>query len=67
MDVELGGIRPQPRCSAALETIDQHRGLLHGGDVGLLGGKSCDDAFVIDLKEKANLTIIICLATTNYL
>ena len=34
-----------------METIDQHRGLLHGG---YDGGKSLDDAFVIDLREKVN-------------
>ena len=52
MDVELSGERPQPRSSAAMETIDQHRGLLHGGDDG--SNKSLDDPFVIDLREKVN-------------
>ena len=33
-----------------METIDQHRGLLHGGYDGRR--KSFDDAFVIDLREK---------------
>ena len=50
MDLELCGKRPLPRCCAAIETIDEHRGLLHGGE----GGESLDDAFVIDLKAKVN-------------
>ena len=54
MDVELSGERPQPRARAAMETIDQHRGLLHGGDDGSLFGESFADAFVIDLREKVN-------------
>ena len=49
MDVELSGERPQPRSGAAVEMIDQHRGLLHGG---YAGGEPLDDAFVIDLIEK---------------
>ncbi|XP_065841317.1 uncharacterized protein [Oscarella lobularis] len=49
LDVELSGERPQPRGSAAMATIDQHRGLLHGGSDGY---KSFSDAFVIDLREK---------------
>ncbi|XP_065846086.1 uncharacterized protein [Oscarella lobularis] len=49
LDVELSGKRPQPRQNAATETIDQHRGLLHGGDDWF---NSLDDAFVIDLREK---------------
>ena len=36
---------------AAMETIDQHRGLLHGG---WDSEKVLDDAFVIDLREKVN-------------
>ena len=51
MDVELTGKKPQPRGGAAMETIDQHRGLLYGGRDGY---KSLDDAFVIDLREKVN-------------
>ncbi|XP_065846082.1 actin-fragmin kinase-like isoform X2 [Oscarella lobularis] len=49
LDVELSGERPQPRSGAAVEMIDQHRGLLHGG---YAGGEPLDDAFVIDLIEK---------------
>ncbi|XP_065841516.1 uncharacterized protein [Oscarella lobularis] len=45
LDVELSGERPQPRAWAAMETIDQHRGLLHGGQGEI-------DAYVIDLREK---------------
>ncbi|XP_065841809.1 uncharacterized protein [Oscarella lobularis] len=50
LDVELNGKRPQPRMGAAMETIDEHRGILHGG------ADNCnyyfDDIYVIDLKEK---------------
>ena len=35
-----------------METIDEHRGLLHGGADGL--GISFDDAFVLDLREKVS-------------
>ncbi|XP_065846243.1 uncharacterized protein [Oscarella lobularis] len=49
VDVELSGERPQPRACAATETIDEHRGLLHGG---WDGEKSLNDAYVIDLREK---------------
>ena len=56
--VELSGKRPRPRCRAAMETIDQHRGLLHGGEDGA-GVSIFADAFVIDLKEKVFL--IICV------
>ena len=52
MDVELSGKRPRPRHAAAMETIDQHRGLLHGGEDA--NNKPFDDAFVIDLREKVN-------------
>ena len=51
LDVDLSGERPQPRTKAAMETIDEHRGLLHGGSNGT---KSFDDAFVIDLREKVD-------------
>ncbi|XP_065841475.1 uncharacterized protein [Oscarella lobularis] len=54
-DVELSGKRPQPRAYAAMETIDQHRGLLHGG----WNHKSLDDTFVIDLREKKWICIDI--------
>ncbi|XP_065842006.1 uncharacterized protein [Oscarella lobularis] len=50
LDVELSGKRPRPRHAAAMETIDQHRGLLHGGEDA--NNKPFDDAFVIDLREK---------------
>ena len=45
LDVELSGEPPQPRHSAAMVTVDEHRGLLHGG-IGF------DDAFVLNLREK---------------
>ena len=34
-----------------METIDQHRGILHGGN-GELNAFDEDDAYVIDLKKK---------------
>ena len=52
MNVQLSGERPPPRCGAAVETIDQHRGLLHGGyDSGVTYFR---DAFLIDLREKVS-------------
>ncbi|XP_065843455.1 uncharacterized protein [Oscarella lobularis] len=47
-NIELSGERPQPRSDAAMETIDEHRGLVHGG----YGCQSLDDSSVIDLKQK---------------
>ena len=55
LDVELRGERPQPRHSAATETIDEYRGLLHGGEDGT---KYFDDAFVIDLRYKVHSTYV---------
>ena len=55
MDVELSGKRPQPRAGAAVETIDDNRGLLHGGEGA---GKTFEDAFVIDLREKVNRNFV---------
>ncbi|XP_065842810.1 desmoplakin-B-like isoform X2 [Oscarella lobularis] len=54
LDVELSGERPQPRQCAAMETIDQHRGLLHGGTDF---SNAFDDAFVIDLREKKWISV----------
>ncbi|XP_065843819.1 uncharacterized protein [Oscarella lobularis] len=51
LDVELSGEPPQPRHSAAMVTVDEHRGLLHGG-IGF------DDAFVLNLREKAWIGIV---------
>ena len=51
LDVKLSGERPLPRLGAAMEAIDQHRGLLHGG---YDWRKSFNDAFVIDLKKKVS-------------
>ena len=58
MDVILTGKRPQPLCSSAGETIDESRGLLHGGYSG--SGKYVDEAYVIDLKEKV-INSLSCL------
>ena len=54
-NIELSGERPQPRSDAAMETIDEHRGLVHGG----YGCQSLDDSFVIDLKQKVNPTNLV--------
>ncbi|XP_065835314.1 uncharacterized protein [Oscarella lobularis] len=50
LDAELSGERPVPRSHAAMEAIDECRGLLHGGWGGW--GGYLDDAFAVDLRNK---------------
>ena len=61
LDVDLSGEPPQPRHSAAMVTVDEHRGLLHGGS----GSKRFDDAFVLNLREKVFI-LLLHYAITNF-
>ena len=50
VDLELAGARPEPRAGGAVATVDQYRGVLHGGWSG--DDKKLEDLFVIDLRNK---------------
>ena len=53
MDVDLSGTRPAGRRNSGTETIDQYRGLLHGG---YDRNRFFNEAFVIDLKEQVRFS-----------
>ena len=50
LELELSGTQPKPLVAAAMATIDEHRALLHGGDL-----EKESHSILIDLNRKVNL------------